>query len=286
VILITGATGTVGSHLLPLLVRRGASLRAVARSPSGRSKIEGLGVEAIDGDFDHPDSLERAMEGCDRVFLLSPTHLEMPTREKAAIDAARRAGVRHIVKLSTVGADSDSPCDLLTRHAEVEAHLTASGLDYTILRPACYMDLHLLPVRTVKASGVWYGMTGDGAHAYIDTEDVASVAAAVLTTPGHEGRTYELNGPQAITMPEAAAQLSEVLDSPVSYVDLSAAEFGSSLIGAGLPEWLVDGIVTLYQLVREGHLATVTHFVEELTGRPGRAYGEFAQAHKGAFTAA
>ena len=282
-ILVTGATGAVGSHLLPLLVERGTSLRAVAHSLGGRSRIEDLGVEAIDGDFDQPDSIEQAMEGCDRLFLLSPTDLEMPTREKAAIDAARRAGVSHIVKLSTVGADSDSPCDLLTRHAEIEAHLKASGLDYTILRPACYMHVHLLPVQTVKANGAWYGMTGDGAHAYIDTEDVASVAALVLTTRGHEGKTYELSGPQSITMPEAAAQLSEVLGSTVSYVDLTADEFRSGLIGAALPEWLVDGIVALYQLIREGHLATVTHFVEELTGRPARPYPEFAQAHKAAF---
>lgn len=223
------------------------------------------------------------MEGCDRLFLLSPTSLEMPVREKAAIDAARRAGIRHIVKLSTVGADPGSPCDLLARHAEVEAHLKGSGLDYTILRPACYMHVHLLPVPTVRADGAWYGMTGGGAHAYIDTEDVASVAAVALTTDGHEHQTYELSGPQALSMPEAAAQLSGVLGATVSYVDSPADQFRSALLGAALPEWLVDGIVALYQLIREGHLATVTRFVEELTGRPARPYLDFAQAHRAAF---
>lgn len=282
-ILITGATGTVGSHLLPLLIQHGASFRAVAHSQGGRSKIEGLGVEAIDGDFDRPASLERAMEGCEQLFLLSPTHQQLSTREKAAIDAARRARVSHVVKLSTVGADRESPCDLLTRHADVEAHLMASGLDYTILRPACFMQVHLLPVHTVKANGAWYGMTGGGAHGYIDAEDIASVAAVVLTTPGHEGKIYELSGPRTITLPEAAAELSEVLGLTVSYVDLPAEDFRSSLIGAGLPEWLVDGIVSLYQLVREGHLAALTHFVDELTGRPPRTYREFALAQKTAF---
>lgn len=283
---VTGGTGTIGSDLLPLLAQSGAPIRAVAHSPAGRSKIEGLGVEAIDGDFDEPDSLGRAMEGCDRLFLLSPTHPDLTARENAAIDSARRAGVGHVVKLSAMGAEPASSCSLLSRHAEVEDHLIASGLDYTILKPACFMHMHLLPVETVKTHAAWYGMTGDGAHGYIDTGDIAAVAAVVLTTPGHEGKTYELTGPRAITMPEAAAQLSEAIGSKVAYVDLPAQQFGASLAGAGFPEWLVEGVLALYQIIRDGHLATVTGFVEELTGRPARGYGDFAEAHKESFSPA
>ncbi len=282
-ILVTGATGTVGTDLLPLLVQRGASLRGLAHSSAGRAKIEALGVEPVDGDFDQPDSLARAMEGCERLFLLSPTHLELASRHRAAIDAARRAGVSHVVALSAMGADAESPCTLLSRHAEVEDHLIASGLDYTILRPACYMHTHLLPVQTAKADGAWYGMTADGAHGYIDTQDIARVAAVVLTTPGHEGKTYELSGPEAITLPEAAAQLSEVIGSSVTYIDVPADQFQANLVGAGLPDWLAEGVVALYRIIREGHLATVTDLVEQLTGRPARPYGDFAEAHKAGF---
>lgn len=285
-IVVTGATGSIGSSLLPMLVQSGASLRAVAHSAAGREKIQGAGVEAVGGDFDQPDSLERAMEGCERLFLLSPTHPDLVSRETAAIDAARRAGVRHVVKLSAMGADTRSSCALLSRHGEVEHHVVASGLDYTILRPACFMHMHLLPVDTITAHGAWYGMTGDGAHGYIDTDDIAAVAAAVLTTPGHEGKTYELTGPRAMTMPEAAAELSEVIGSTVEYVDVPADQFRANLAGAGLPDWLADGVVALYRIIREGHMTTVTGFVEELTGRRPRAYGELAESHKDAFTRA
>jgi uncharacterized protein YbjT (DUF2867 family) len=266
-----------------LLVQRGASLRAVAHSPAGRSKIEGPGVEAIEGDFDQPDSLERAMEDCDRLPALSYVPRSASQREGSDRRCPSSRGEPHRQALDH-GADVESPCTLLSRHAEVEAHLIASGLGYTILRPACYMHVHLLPVHTVRANGTWYGMTGDGPHAYIDTRDVASVAAAVLTTPGQEGKIYELTGPRAITMPEAADQLSQVIGSSVAYVDLAADEFGSNLVGAGLPDWLAEGIVALYQIIRGGHLATVTGLVAELTGRPPRAYGEFAEAHKEAFS--
>lgn len=282
-ILVTGATGTVGTHLLRLLVEHGASLRAVAHSRAGRAKIEGLGLEAVDGDFDQPGSLERAMEGCDRLFLLSPTAPNLAAREVAAIDAARRAGVSHVVALSTMGADRQSPCSLLSRHAEVEDHLVGSGLDYTVLRAACFMQVHLLPVQTVKAQGAWYSMTGGGAHAYIDAHDIAAAAAVVLTTPGHQGKVYELTGPRAITISDAATELSEVIGSSVTYVDRSAGEFEANLLATGIPEWLVEGIVALYQIIREGHIATTTGFVEQLTGRPPRAYREFAEAHKEAF---
>lgn len=245
--------------------------------------MEGQDLEAVEGDFDRPADLEAAMEGCDRILLLSPPHPDQVTREKAAIDAAGRAGVGHVVALSVMGADHASRSDFGRWHAEIDDHLIASGIDYTVIRPAGYMHVHLLPVSTARAQGHWYSMTGDGPHGYIDADDVAAVAAEVLTTPGHAGRIYELTGPEAITMPQAAAQLAEVIGRDVAYIDLPAGEFRGNLERSGMPAWLAGAIVALYQSIREGHMATVTNFVEELTGRPGRAYRDFAEAHKGAF---
>jgi len=282
-IVVIGATGAVGSALLPLLAGQDVSLRALAHSKAGRERIEALGVEAVEGDLDQPATLDRAVEGCDRVFLVSPPHPDQVAREQAAIDAAGRAGIAQVVVLSVMGAGADSPIAFARWHAEIDEHLRASGLGWTILRPSGFMQAHLLPVATVTAEGRWYGMTGDGATAYVDLRDVAAVAATVLTTPGHTGAVYELTGPAALSQPEAAAQLSDVLGRPVAYVDLPAEVFRANLAGAGLPDWLADAVVALYQTTRNGHAATVTNTVELVTGHPPRPYRELVETRRDDF---
>lgn len=283
-ILLTGATGTIGSALLPLLANRDAPVRALSHSPASRERLEALGVEAVDGDFDQPDSIERAMEGCDHVFLLSPPHPDQVRREEAVIDAAVRGGVGHVVALSVMGANRSSPAAFARWHAEIDDHLMASGTRWTILRPSGFMQTHLLPVDSVRTEGRWYGMTGDGATAYIDGDAVAAVAATVLTTPGHEGAVYELTGPRAITMPEAAAELAQVIGRPVAYVDVPAEQFQANLAGAGLPDWLAGSVAALYRTIREGHATTVTNYVEQITGQSPRTYRQMAEARRDDFT--
>jgi uncharacterized protein YbjT (DUF2867 family) len=191
--------------------------------------------------------------------------------------------VGHVVALSAMGASPSSRMAFARWHAEIDEYLSASGLGYTILRPAAFMQVHLLPVDTVMREGAWYGMSGDGAAAYIDAVDIAAVAAHVLTMPGHLGATYELTGPAAITLPEAAAELSAVIGREIRYVDMPADRFRAGLADAGLPDWAADGVVALYQEIREGHAATVTNEVEKATGRPAHSYRQFAEAHKEAF---
>lgn len=282
-ILLIGATGAVGSALLPQLVDAGAVVRALSHSPASRERLEALGVDVADGDLDRPDSVGQAMDGCDKVFLLSPAHPDQADRERAAIDAAVRAGVGHIVALSVMGASRSSNISFARGHAEIDDHLRSAGPVWTVLRPSGFMQTHLLPVGSVAAGGDWYGMTGDGASAYIGVEDVAATAATVLTTSGHEGAVYELTGPASVSMPEAAAALGNVLGRPVAYVDVPAEQFRTNLIVAGLPGWIADDLVALYRTIRDGHAATVTNTVEQITGRPARSYRQVAQAHRDDF---
>ncbi len=279
-IVLTGATGNIGSALLTQLAGQGVRARALAHSAVGRDAIEAAGHEAVDGDLDDPDTISRAVEGCEQMLLLSPPHPDQARREKAAVDSARSAGVSRVVAVSMMGADPASPSALGRWHAEIDDHLDASGMERTILRPAGYMQTHLLPVPTIRAEGRWYGMTGDGAASFIDAADIAAAAVAALTSGGGT-REVDLTGPVAITMPEAAAELAEVIGRPVEYVDVPADGYRASLVAAGLPDWLADAIITQYQAVRAGHLTTVTDGVERLTGRPARTYREFAVAHRG-----
>lgn len=283
-IFLTGASGTVGSPLLARLTQRGLATRALAHSPAGREQIEAAGAEAVDGDLDAPNTLEHAMAGCDHMFLLSPPHPDQPTREKAAIDAAERAGVSHVVAVSFIGADSASPVDFGRWHGDIDQHLVESGLDYTILRPAGFMQTHLLPVDTIRDQGRWFGMTGDGAAGWIDADDIAAVALEALTTPGHAAASYDLTGPAAVSMPEATAVLAEVIDRSVAYVDLPSDQFRANLVGAGVPEWIAESLVRLYSTIRAGQAATVTTTVQEVTGRPPRSYRQFVEANRGMLT--
>src|SRR4051795_3687715 len=176
-ILVTGATGNVGGELVPLLERRGLHVRCLVHE-RGRA-VEHASVEVVEGDLDDPGSVAAALDGCDRLFMLTPPHPDQVRREIALVDAAARSGVRQVVAVSVMGADPRSPSSFGRWHAEIDEHLLASGLGATLLRPAGFMQMHLLPP-TAASEGRWYGMTGDGAHPFIDAADVAACAASVL----------------------------------------------------------------------------------------------------------
>lgn len=282
-IVLTGATGTVGSALMRRLAGAGVQARALAHSAGGQAAIESQGLDPVQGDFDKPETLISAFEGCDRLFLLSPPHPDQTEREKAAIDSARRAGVSYVVALSVMGADPSSPSAFARWHAGIDEHLANSAMDYTILRPAGFMQTHLWPVATVGSEGRWYGMTGDGAAAFIDAEDIAATAAAVLTDTTDGQSVVELTGPAAISLPQAATELAGAIGRPITYVDVPEEDYRSNLDRVGLPDWIADAVVALYRAIREGHAATVTDGVQRLTGSPARVYREFAEAHKSDF---
>ena len=282
-ILVTGATGTTGGELVRLLAEADAPVRALVRSPEKAASIQRLGVETAVGDFEQPDTLDAAMAGCDHLFLLSPPSPHQPEQERNAIDAAKRAGVGHVVALSVLGASPDAPVAFARWHGEIDRHLAESGLPHTLLLPSGFMQNFLASAQYVADQGVLYGMTGETRVSYIDTRDVAAVAAQVLTSPGHQGKAYTLTGPEALSGDEVAERLSAATGRQVRYVDLPPDVFGQGLAGAGMPGWLVDGVVDSNTMLAAGHAATVTNEVARLTGRPPRSFAQFAADHRVAF---
>jgi len=283
VILVTGATGNTGSELVRLLAEVGAPARALVRSPEKAASIQRLGLEAALGDFEQPDTLDAAMAGCDHLFLLSPPNPHQPKQERNAIDAAKRAGVGHVVALSVLGSSPDASVAFGRWHGEIDRHLAESGLPHTLLLPAGFMQNFLAVAQTVAEQGVLYGMTGDTRVSYIDTRDVAAVAARVLTSPGHEGKAYALTGPAALCGDEVAERLSAATGRQVGSVDVAADTFRQALAGAGLPGWLVDRLIELNTMMAAGHAAGVTDEVATLLGRQPRTFEQFAAEHRAAF---
>jgi uncharacterized protein YbjT (DUF2867 family) len=182
------------------------------------------------GDFEQPGTLDAAMAGCDHLYLVSPPSPRQPEQERNVIDAAKRAGVAHVVKQTVLGADPEVSMAFGRWHGQIEQYLDQSGLAYTLVRPHSFMQNFLLSAQPVAEQGVLYGMTGEGRTSYSDTRDIAAVAAQVLTGPGHQGQRYIVTGPEALSAAEVAERLSAAIGRPVRYVDLPAAAFAQ---GAG-----------------------------------------------------
>ena len=282
-ILVTGATGHVGSELLRQLAADGVRVRAMTRRPE-RAAMP-TGVEVVRGDFDDPSSLDAAFAGVDRFFLMSAESVgnaPAPTHEARAVAAALRAGTRQVVKLSVLGGGERGGGDVLAAwHAAAEGAVRESGLAWTLVRPGRFMSNALAWAPMLEKGDQVHVPFASRAAASIDPADVAAVARVALLEAGHEGRAYELSGPEVLTPAEELAELARVLKRPLELVAVSNEAARAGMIRSGIPAILVDAIVERIDM--DGVGADVLGTVEEVTGRRARTFVEWAAAHADAF---
>lgn len=279
-ILVTGATGNTGSGLVPALLEAGADVRAFVRDEEKAPRLEEMGVEVVIGDLDQPETIPPAVEGVDKIYLLTwngPTQAQQAT---AVISAAKQAGRPHIVRHSMWGSEKSR---IVQQGNEVEAFLQASGLPWTLVKPTFFMQNLLGTAQTIKSDGVIYWDLADGELSMIDIRDIVDSAVAVLTGSGHEGEDYILTGPEAVSMHDAAAALSEELDKDVSYVSVSHEAALQSRLEMGYPEWIAEGYGELMEGFIEGFAEEATDDVRKLTGHRARSIGQFARDSKSYF---
>jgi uncharacterized protein YbjT (DUF2867 family) len=269
VIVLIGGRSKIGSALTQRLVAHGAQVRALTRG--GQPVVEG--VEAVAGDLSDRDSLDLAFKGADQVFLLSSPAPDDVTWHANAVDAARAAGVRHLVRSSVLGADPAAGARMARQHGRSDEHLAGSGLAYTILRPNYFQqNVTEIIAPSVGSDGAFYSSVGDARISMIDTRDVAAVAERVLLDPDrHAGRVYDLTGAQALGYHDVAATLGASLGRQVSYVDVPADASRQAMLGFGMDPWTVEAVVELYDSYRtsgpDGFAAQVTDTVHQLTGQ-------------------
>ncbi len=273
-ILVTGATGTIGTQVVNALTQRGASVRAAARGGA-----KGGGVDLVLGET---ASVDRALAGVAAAFLLTPFAPDQVALGTHFIDRAKAAGVKRIVKLSAIGSDSEPGIQLGRWHRAIEKHLEASGLDYTILRPNNFMQ-NFVGYYPPDASGTIYLPWGDGVASFIDAVDVGRVAAVALTEPGHAGKAYTLTGPAAFGIAEAAATLGRATGRAIAYVDVPEAAARAAMLEASVPAWMADAMLELHAIDKAGYATVVTDDVARLTGTPPRSFAEFAAANAAAW---
>jgi uncharacterized protein YbjT (DUF2867 family) len=227
-ILVTGATGRPGSAVIREFAQRHEPVRALVRDPAKADRLRALpGVDVRHGDMLWPETLESALAGVDRVLMISSAGPQMLETQCTFIDAASKAGVGHIVKFSgKESADGFEPEKFRSTrsHEQIQRYLIAAGTPWTVLRPSQFMQVYFEEVPDIVRSGELRLPLGDTTLAPIDIDDIAKVAYAVLTTPGHEGRTYTMTGPEALTMAGAAGHISDAIGKPVRYIDVSAED--------------------------------------------------------------
>lgn len=279
-ILITGASGNVGREVLKQIAATGAKVRAAFQSV-GKAAVAPSGVDLVTMDYNQPQTVQAALKGVDRVFLVGPPTLNLAALERKVIDELKQAGTRQVVKLSAMGGRG---AIFPRQHADSEDYIKSSGLSYTFLRPNGFMQNFInYNAPTITTQNAFYGVQGEGKVSHIDVRDIGAAAVKVLTEDGHEGKAYTLTGPEALSNAEVAEILSDDTGREIKYVDLPAEQFKQALVGAGLPEWSADALIDLQRFYREGGASAVTGDVELLLARKPTSFEQFSRDFAQAF---
>ncbi len=282
-VLITGATGNVGREIVKQLARPGTPIRIMVRDPAKTGGLLLPGVEVVRGDFLQPNTLDDALAGIEKAFLLVPPHERMIEMEENFVGALSRSSVKHVVKLSALGAAVDSPARFLRWHAESERRIMSAGVPYTFLRPHQFMQMFLGFRDSINSQGAFFAPMGAGRIGLVDVRDVAAVAVQTIEEFGHDWKTYDVTGPQAIGYGDAALALTEALGRPVQYVDVPPETARAGMLQMGMPDWLADGVLELYDIWRNNGAAEVTGIVNYVAKREPFSFRDFARDYRTIF---
>lgn len=268
-IVVTGATGQLGHLVIVALLKKvpASDIVAAVRNVDKAQDIAALGVQIRQADYSQPSSWDAALQGADRVLLISSNEIGQRTQQhRNVIDAAKRAGVKLLAYTSVLRADTSS-LGLATEHHATETLLRSSGIPFVLLRNGWYTENYTAGIPSALSLGAVYGCAGDGRIASAARADYAEAAAVVLTTEHQAGKTYELAGDSAYTLSEFAAEISRQSAKPIGYVNLPEAEYKKALLGAGLPEFLAELLANADTSVSKGALFDDSHQLSRLIGR-------------------
>jgi uncharacterized protein YbjT (DUF2867 family) len=286
-LLVVGATGTTGREVVKALRAAKAPFRALVRNGKVAKAMHADGIEAVVGDLAKPKTLDAAAAGVERVFVATTASPEMPEEHGHLYAAAKKAGVKQVVRLGALGSAPDSSVSILRRHAEAEQALKESGLAWTLLRPHFFMQNFVTYFADMIANqDAFYLPLGKARLGIVDVRDTAAIAARALTTSGHEGKAYDVTGPDVLSMEEAAQKISVVAGRRVGYADITPEAARAGMTHAKMPGWMVDGLLEMYAHFREGKGAVISTAVLDVTGKMARSFDRFLHDHRASFVKA
>ena len=276
-ICITGAGGTVGSEVVKQLELAKVPFRVAYFSKEKVDAALAKGIEAVIIDYNRPETLRAAFQGCDRLFLLGPNALNQTQLELNAVEAAKAVGVQYIVKQSVMGAEEEA-FSLALVHRPVEKAIESSGMAWTFLRPNSFMqNVVTFMSETIKTEAAFYSASDAAKIAHVDVRDIAAVAVKALTEPIHAGQAYTLTGPEALTYDELANELSKVLGRSISHISLSPSDLKHGMLAEGMPEAIADRMLDLERYYREDQASRITNDIKQVTGHDPRRFAQYTR---------
>lgn len=274
-ILLIGATGTVGSRVAALLAGRD-DVRCLVRGDKAAAAVEKHGHTAVRGDLARPETVKPAFTGCDAVLLVTPYRPDQLALELAALDAADSAGVRHLVALSVLDAAPGVEVAMTRGHRQVEAQLAERGIPHTVLRPDWFAS-NAAAQRDLIRGGILTYPYGDAVTAPVDPRDIAEVAVAALTAAEPWGRVVELTGPEPVTFRQSAERIAAVTGRPLTFLEAEPADWRGGLIAAGVEGWYADALLELIEGYSKRSGDPVRSGVPDTLGRPARSFDEWVR---------
>jgi uncharacterized protein YbjT (DUF2867 family) len=287
-ILVTGATGTVGSEVVKQL-SRGAlnyNIKAGVHSIKNADRVEQYDrVKAIQIDYDKQEGLESAFKDVDKLFLLTHPSSKSADHESTLVNEAKKSGIKHIVKQSIMLADLNADVEAMRLHRQAEKLIEDSGIPYTFLRPNEFMQGFInFQGTTIKSNNAFYIPAEDAKVSFVDARDIAAVAVkALVDGDKHYNKTYMITGPEALSYHQTAEILSNATGKKIEYMSISEEETREALKETGMEDWLINTILDLYTLYRKGYASEVSSAVEEVTGRKATTFVDFAKDYADAF---
>jgi uncharacterized protein YbjT (DUF2867 family) len=276
---IIGATGNVGSEVVKRFRESGHPFKGLSRKPPTSD------AHWVVGDLANPASYAKALVGEDTLILISPAHPDMVAHQVDALQAAKAAGIKHIIKQSGLGAGPEAPIRLPKLHYEIEQAIVASGIKYTFVRPNLFSQVLLGAAKTINEQGTVYAPAGEGAISFTDVRDIADVIVAAATIPFPGSRTLEMTGPAALTYAEVATMLASVLKRDVKYVAVDEASARVAIRASGASEWLTEAFIELFGIYRAGYGAAVLPTaIEKVAGHPARDFKAFVRDYADVFS--
>lgn len=277
-ILVTGATGTIGTETLRILGQRGtAGVRALVRDTEKAPLVAAHGVEPAIGTFEDRPALDAALSGIKTVVLITPASPEAEKQASSVVETAKAAGAQRIVRISAIKADTKGPTNSTRAHGRTEEEIAASGLSHVFLRPNLFMQNMFMAADQIGQQGQFSFAMGAGKMGMIDTRDIAACAAECALSERWDGQTLELTGPKAISYTDAAGILEELSGKPIEYVPMAPENMYAMIEAAGWGEWMAALARDYGNAYASGWGEFTTTNVEKITDRPPRPFETFAK---------